>query len=116
MEKLGGNKISSRADSITRPHGPGGQPQAQLRATVALLGAGVWGQSRKRAAGSWDVTALQGARSSWEMPSVQQTRSRTQQCPSTLQQALQVELSLLVQLLHAGRAAGSQEDVHRLLP
>lgn len=36
--------------------------------------------------------------------------------PCTLQQALQVELSLLVQLLHAGRAAGSQEDVHWLLP
>lgn len=36
--------------------------------------------------------------------------------PATLQQALEVELSLLVQLLHARRAAGSQEDVDGLLP
>lgn len=37
-------------------------------------------------------------------------------CPTTLQQALEVELGLLVQLLHARRAPGRQEDVHRLLP
>lgn len=73
--------MSSCADSITQPHAPHGQPQAQLWAMVALLGVGVWGQSRGRAAGGCDLTALQGARSSSEMPSVQQTRSRTQQCP-----------------------------------
>lgn len=37
-------------------------------------------------------------------------------CPATLQQALEVELSLLVQLLHARRAAGCEEDIHWLLP
>lgn len=37
-------------------------------------------------------------------------------CPTTLQQALEVELGLLVQLLHAWRAPGCQEDVHWLLP
>lgn len=86
-----------------------------------------------RAAGGWDLLGTwllqlgEDKGVAWtsacgEMASLQHTQSRARPChpgpprPTTLQQALEVELSLLVQLLHARRAAGSQEDVHGLLP
>lgn len=112
-------------------------PQQAILVPVALPPAAVtWEQRSVR--GSWrlapprpqllqpgEVPAVAQTRVgdevtvSWWSPSTGSThvpQPTPAPVPATLQQALEVELGLLVQLLHARRAPSCQEDIHGLLP